>query len=452
MRFRLLQTFLSSGLGQLINLLSQLTLLPLLIVSWHKTVYAEWILLSTVPAYLSLSDLGFGTVLGNDLAIKAARGARSEATTIYRSAWVVVAAVSGLACGTALALIQILPFEQWLHLTALPRSTCLLVLDFLLLQVVVTQHGGVFNAALRAENLHVVGKYLNNAIAASQFFVLVAVGILRGNVVDAAFSMFLVSLFGAIAMFIASRRLVPWLRIGFTLDLTPVKPILVPGLSQNILGLGIAISLQGSLLVITTVLNPVAALAFSTARTMCRVVNMLTNMVEYAFGPEFSIAFGSTDMPLAIKLHDRASQVSIWVGSLFSVCLALAGPFLFQIWTRGRIHLDLPTFLLLLCAQIANAIYFGSWGVPIALNKQVSVAVYTLGIAILSLAIVWIGVRAMGLPGAGLASFLSEVATIGVVIPYACRLLGESTENWLKASFSTDFSWLRTRREASSIK
>ena len=58
MRKRLIQGIGANFLAQIINLASRVLLVPLFLTAWGVKVYGEWLLLSSMVAYLSLTDLG----------------------------------------------------------------------------------------------------------------------------------------------------------------------------------------------------------------------------------------------------------------------------------------------------------------------------------------------------------------------------------------------------------
>ena len=45
-------------LGQIINIASRIVLVPLFLLAWGADIYGEWLLLSSMVAYLSLTEMG----------------------------------------------------------------------------------------------------------------------------------------------------------------------------------------------------------------------------------------------------------------------------------------------------------------------------------------------------------------------------------------------------------
>ena len=52
-------------LGQIINIASRILLVPLFLLAWGADIYGEWLLLSSMVAYLALTDMGGAVYIGN---------------------------------------------------------------------------------------------------------------------------------------------------------------------------------------------------------------------------------------------------------------------------------------------------------------------------------------------------------------------------------------------------
>ena len=82
---RLIKGIGANAYGQAITVLIQLVSIPLFIQHWGVSLYGEWLILSALPAYLSMSDFGLGAVAGNSMVIKMAQNDKAGALAIYRS-------------------------------------------------------------------------------------------------------------------------------------------------------------------------------------------------------------------------------------------------------------------------------------------------------------------------------------------------------------------------------
>jgi O-antigen/teichoic acid export membrane protein len=55
---RLCQGIGANFLGQIINIATKIVLVPLFLLAWGADIYGEWLLLSSMVAYLSLTEMG----------------------------------------------------------------------------------------------------------------------------------------------------------------------------------------------------------------------------------------------------------------------------------------------------------------------------------------------------------------------------------------------------------
>ena len=69
----------ANTLGRVLGVLIQLISVPVMLSHWGAWIYGEWILLSTMPSYLAMSDIGFGNVAGNEMTMLVSRGKKREA-------------------------------------------------------------------------------------------------------------------------------------------------------------------------------------------------------------------------------------------------------------------------------------------------------------------------------------------------------------------------------------
>jgi hypothetical protein len=53
--------------GQMVIVIIQLAGVPILLSAWGTQVYGEWLILASIPTYLSMADLGFSQSAGNDM-------------------------------------------------------------------------------------------------------------------------------------------------------------------------------------------------------------------------------------------------------------------------------------------------------------------------------------------------------------------------------------------------
>src|SRR5580700_3331050 len=118
-RGRLLRGFGATALGPVVTAIIQLGTVPLLLHAWGAAKYGDWLILSAIPSYLGLSDLGFGDASGSDMTMRVAAGDRKGAIETFQSSWALLSIVS--LCVGLLATICVwhVPWHQWVKLATL---------------------------------------------------------------------------------------------------------------------------------------------------------------------------------------------------------------------------------------------------------------------------------------------------------------------------------------------
>ena len=71
---RLFLGFLSNVVSKFATSVIQLVQVPVFLHFWSVPLYGEWMIVTAIPTYLSLSNMGFGNVAGNEMTMMVARG------------------------------------------------------------------------------------------------------------------------------------------------------------------------------------------------------------------------------------------------------------------------------------------------------------------------------------------------------------------------------------------
>src|SRR5258705_6447697 len=109
LRKALFKNFLAGSWGKISTVIFRLVQVPVLLSFLGIEDYGRWLVLYTLPSWLSLANLGFGSVAANDISIAIGKGDIRTASMIFSSTFRVVTYI--LAGG----LIFILPPAIFFH-------------------------------------------------------------------------------------------------------------------------------------------------------------------------------------------------------------------------------------------------------------------------------------------------------------------------------------------------
>lgn len=131
LRRRLVKGLGANAFGQVVNVAIQLTSVPIFLHFWGADIYGKWLILSSIPGYLSMSDIGFGSAAGNEMTILTARHDYQAASKVFQSAWVFITIVCSVIGLAVIVLAYLLPFDIWFNLQPLPQNQVALVICLL---------------------------------------------------------------------------------------------------------------------------------------------------------------------------------------------------------------------------------------------------------------------------------------------------------------------------------
>lgn len=410
--------------NQGITIIVQVIGVPILLYAWDMQLYGEWLILFAIPAYLSMTDLGFTQSAGNDMTARVARGDRAGALTVFQSIGVLVYALAATGLILSALLLWQLPLGRWFSFTAMNGETIRWVLWLLAAEVFVRLLNGVIHAGFRASGDYALHLGLNSTVRLIQFAGLWLAAIAGGGPVAAAAAFFGVRVLTtpALVMLLIYRH--RWLNFGMAhARMGELRRLAHPALANIAFPFALALNIQGMVLVVGAVLGPLAVVVFSTLRTLTRLALQLVSAVSHAAEPELATAYGTGNRALLQSLFVHALRAALWLALAAAACLALFGSFVLDQWTHGRVAMEPWLFAGLLASAVASVVWYGALTVLKAANchlrATIVLAIASAGaVAVAALLLTWTG----KLASAGLALLLMD-AVVTLYIFYAAMQL-----------------------------
>ena len=424
--------------GQAIVVLIQLVGVPVLLHYWGAQLYGEWLILSAIPTYLSMTDLGFSQSAANDMTQRVARGDAEGALGVFQSLGVLVFGVAILGMMILLALVAVLPISRWMHLKVLTTTDVRWVLVLLAAEVLVRLTEGVSHAGYRANGdyaIHVGIQYSTLLVQSVLVWLTAASG--SGPVLAAA-AILLVRILAAPAVALLLIRRHPSLSFGIARAQPAYLRLLIkPAVANVTMPFAQALNLQGMVLAVGGALGPIVVVTFSTLRTLTRLTVQAVMTVSQAAEPEFAAAYGSGDDSLLGDLFVHALRAGLWLAIAAALVLVVTGGPILDFWTRGNVAMDGALFGWLLVSAVLSAPWFTALTVLKSANRHVrAAAVYALAA---SISVVF-AATALQLTGqvafAGMALVFTDLAMILYAMPAAAKLCAASSVGRLAAALN----------------
>src|ERR1700679_2779100 len=97
----------------------QVVQVPVLLHYWGRSMFGVWGILTGIPIYLSFSNVGFGSVAGNEMTMLMAREEQDAALSVFQSCWWLISLVMGVMMVLMCVALYLLPVGDLLNLTLL---------------------------------------------------------------------------------------------------------------------------------------------------------------------------------------------------------------------------------------------------------------------------------------------------------------------------------------------
>lgn len=424
---RVVHGTLALSLVTAVNMAGQIATVPVAMLAWGAPRYGEWVALSALVGFLTLTDIGVQPHVVNQMTAAHARGDHDEFLTQLHSAFrlqsLLVTALLLLGAGVT----ALLPIQRWYGVATASRLevylTVVLLGAELLLGVVTGPIGGAYRAT---------GRFARGALVNLAHRVLFFGGQLGLMLAGAGFAAV------ALARVALSLLITAWLvlDLGQTLpwfsmsklrgDLRTGLKMLGPASLFVLTGLADYLTLQGTVLVVQSLAGGAEVTQLTTQRTMVNMGRMIASQLPIVLWPEITAMSARGEQDKLLRVHrSMAKMVAFMVGALLFALLPL-GRIVYSLWTLRSLSFDPSLYGIMAAQTIAWGVWSSSSTVLVATNRQRRLASFLIANAALTIALAVVLVPRLGVRGAALAALVADLAIMAWSAPRAaCAITGD---------------------------
>jgi O-antigen/teichoic acid export membrane protein len=414
-RKRIQRAMAANAFGQAVTIVTQVLLTPLYFRLWGAELYGTWLLLSSIPAYLAMADMGVGSAAANEMTIRAGAGDYPGAQGTYRSALYIAVAASAIAASVGMG------FALFWHLpqpSPISQRDAQFAIALLSLNVAQGFFGSVISGGFRAAGRNALGISLTNVGRMLEAVAAGVVLVLHQGLLTLCVTTVLLRTLMLLVQLRWLRYICPWL-------FTPRVPaerglfrrLIKPSLGFMLAPLSSALALQAPLFLIGTILGAPAVAMFAATRTLARVPLQLVNLINTSIWPEFSLAYGAGNMALLRRLHRTSWGVTTLLVGLIGTGFILFGSWIAHHWLGVNSPFDQSVLTMLVLISILTAVWNVSSVILAASNSNVGLVLLNLGVNTVSIALAWVGIIQFGWWGLLIPLVLSELMMFFYVLP-----------------------------------
>jgi O-antigen/teichoic acid export membrane protein len=390
--------------SQLVQTVLQLLSVPIFATHWGLATYGAWLLIFTVPNYLTFADFGFAAAAGNDMTVSVARGDRAAARRTFLAVRATMAGICVVLLVICAAIVYCIPDRSLAFVPGIShiqaRHAILMLAAFGVLSV----QNSVSMAAFRSIGQYATGTYLSTTIVFVENIGALAVVSLGGNIETTAATYLLLGILGILVRIVWLRLQAAWLvSFSWRISFGEARRLLHPALAVLALPMAQALFLQGTVAMVGLAAGAVAVPAFTAVRTLSRIGVQLTMTVNHAVLPEFTMAAAAVDHTRRARLAFISIASSIGILLPMFLVIAVGGPLILKLWTHGAIHAPYALILIMALTMVVNGTWYPISNLIFALNRHAQYSYYYLAAAAGSVLLSYPLVKSMGSPGAAIS-------------------------------------------------
>jgi len=426
-----------SLLAQALGILSQFATVPAFLAAWGDALYGDWLTLSALSSYISLSDAGLQMYVTNRLTGQIVRSEYDEFDRTWQSSLGVYIIVSTVVIATLLVFATGVVPTDWLGTKVLPANATSVVFTVLGLATLAMIWNGLFAAMYRvagaahlATGVGVLARGLS--LATTLIALYLHLPPLHLAIVTLAIPL-------AMSAFIAhhAQRLLD--RPLFTLrraDRRTGLELLVPSALFAVATLANGLTVQGTLLVTAWMIGPVQVTTFATSRTLASTIRQFVGLFNSVAWPEYTRLEASGNSTNLGQAHDLVVKTAASISAALVAWLWFSGPALYDIWTNGRSQPDSVLFRVMLLHALLQSPSWASAVVLTATNHHRQLAWLTLVQGIGLVALTPFAISMFGLKGVGFAMLLIDVPLFCMLVPvWTARVLRRTSATFILRTY-----------------
>jgi len=415
---RILRGIGANALGQVVTILTQLLSVPLFLAAWGPERYGTWLMVIAVPVYLGLADLGFTGVAVNRINMSIAAGNQRAAVVCYQSTLVLLLSIGAVLGGMAMLAGAAFgdAIEGW---TGLAGGAAVLAMLMIAIYVV-----GYMFALLSHGVFYSVGRYAEAIMWLNLFrlleFVALAAGVL---LFDGGFLLLLtllaiVRVLLVVVTYVRMVRLAAWARAGVSaFSRAELREMLLPALALNAFPIGNALNMQGMVLCAGFVFGPAFVAYFSAMRTLSRIPYQLGQLISQSLSPEIGRLYGQRNARALRALFRHALSASVGLAGACGVFLYIAGEWICQLWTHGKIAPIHPDYSWLLAAAVVNSLWHTASVMVTSTNNHARLSLVYLAANAAGLLIAVAGGKLLGQAAVSFGVLATELLILLALLP-----------------------------------
>lgn len=413
--------------GRGIMAIRQIVTVPVLLSAWGVEYYGSWMILSAIPTFLAMSNLGIGTSGNLKISHHLASNRLVEARRVFLTSQILIGIIGITVTAISFGMASI--YEST---TSSLLGQPALILGALLL-----------TAFLQMSAVSAIGWWTGNGAPSKgyhhlnigslvAFIISIAVPMSGGDAKLLSLSLLAWQLIWLGSFFlITSKAFGPLVdKHNSRFDADTAFSLIKSGSGHQLGALSQALVFQGSIVLAGHLFGSNGAALWSALRIVTRSGNQLLEIVSASLSPEFQVAYASNQISKLRTLHIGGLLASFSIATIAVPSLLLFGETAFNIWTSNVFQVSSTAFWIMSLSIIPASLWINSAEVQRAANQPWRINTHFLLAAAASLLII-LQLQQYKMVAMAAGAMVFDLLVAALIMPTTLRLLNSTPRSFL---------------------
>jgi O-antigen/teichoic acid export membrane protein len=345
-------------------------MVPLFISLWGVDKYADWILITALSSFFTMTNVGLNTVTCNEFVIRYQQKEFDVCVRLLTNAFFFVMIVGGLLIFISLIISFTCGFQGILTTKVFSETETSVSFVLLLFNVFVKMYSGIYTGIFNAVSKTHLNINVGSVIKLAELFILFLGILLKYNIILILIAYCIPAFAGIVFNHFYTKR---WFDASLKFNnfhALTFKTMLKPSIAFMMMPLGFAVQNQGMVFVVNALLGTPVLVAYTTTRTFVNFLRQLMNILANAIWPEISRTYGQRDFRTLANVY-YCSLIITFVTTLVSIVfLLIFGQWIYTTWTKNAVIFDYPFFAGMLGVLLISCLWNLSSIIPLATNTH----------------------------------------------------------------------------------
>ena len=382
------------SIGQLISILSRFFIIPLFLTTWGADKYGEWLLLSTIPAWLAISDFGCQIYFINKLTFAWAKNEFSNYSILLNTATKIFVFIPVILFIVSSTIVIFIPSNLLFTFKTISSNEAKYILILLILIICISIFQGFIFGLFRTINDVSKSLIYSIVLNATQIITTAICLKLKYGLFEIVISQLipLIIITYIAILELSNKKYNIKISLKDKLNKTIIIESISPSLHFLIIQLSQAILIQGSILVIAP-LGGVQVATFSILRTIINIIKQILGIFSHSVWPEITNLYAQKNSNEFNRIYEKIYLVSLIICILFSVFISYFGEKIFNLWLNNILEYNHSLIKSIILYVLISSYWSINGNILMSINKHVSLSKFQLLFSILAIYLCWLGAK-----------------------------------------------------------